>query len=355
VASRHRTVDGLRVAIVNNQAPFVRGGAELLAEALASQLVEHGHAAEVIRLPFQWSSPDRIARHMLAARLIQIENADHVIALKFPAYYVEHDRKVLWLLHQFRQAYDMFGSQFHILPETPEGAALREMVQRWDDVHLRRARAIYTNSEVTSRRLKHFNGIDSTVLYPPLWDEEAYRCEEYGDFIFAGGRISGAKRQSLLVEAMTHTRTPVRLVVAGLPDEDADAKSLEALVDRHGLRARVILMARWIDEGEKCDLFSRALACAYIPYDEDSYGYVTLESFTSRKAVVTTDDAGGVLTLVADGETGLVVPPDAKALGAAFDALYRDRATAQRLGERANERMRELGIAWDTVIDRLLQ
>jgi glycosyltransferase involved in cell wall biosynthesis len=112
---------------------------------------------------------------------------------------------------------------------------------------------------------------------------------------------------------------------------------------------------RWIDEGEKRDLFARALACAYIPYDEDSYGYVTLESFTSRKAVVTTADAGGVLRLVEDGETGLVVPPDAEALGGAFDTLYRDRASAKRLGERARERMLELGISWDTVIERLLQ
>jgi glycosyltransferase involved in cell wall biosynthesis len=298
--------------------------------------------------------PHRILEHMLAARLVRIANADRVVALKFPAYYVEHDRKVLWLLHQFRQAYDLYGSAYHLLPDTPEGRAIREMVQTWDDLHLCRARAIYTNSEVTSERLLRFNGIESEVLYPPLWDSEGYRSDDYGDYIFAAGRVGGSKRQDLLIEAMAHVQTDVRLVVAGPPESDDDLRRLQELADRPETRGRVTLLARWISDREKQDLFAGALACAYVPYDEDSYGYVTLESCQSRKTTVTCDDSGGVLRLVIDGETGHVTPPNPRALADAFDRLRSDICRARELGENAYALMKSLNISWDHVVETLL-
>ena len=39
----------------------------------------------------------------------------------------------------------------------------------------------------------------------------------------------------------------------------------------------------WISEQEKADLMANCYAALYIPYDEDSYGYVTLEAFHSAK------------------------------------------------------------------------
>jgi glycosyltransferase involved in cell wall biosynthesis len=291
---------------------------------------------------------------MLAARLVRIADADRVIALKFPAYYVEHDRKVLWLLHQFRQAYDLYGTGYHVLPDTPEGRAIRAMVQAWDDRYLPHARAIYTNSEITSDRLRRFNGLESTVLYPPLWNPESYRCDRYGDYVFAPGRLSGAKRQELLIAAMEHVRTDVALVVAGPPESEEELRQLERLAGRPGIRDRVTLMPRWISDEEKQDLFANALACAYIPYDEDSYGYVTLEACQCRKPTVTCDDSGGVLSLVADGKTGYVAAPEPRAIAKAFDALRSDTAHARTLGENAFARMAELHISWDHVVRSLL-
>jgi hypothetical protein len=75
----------MKIAIVNNQDPFVRGGAEILAEGLRDKLLHAGHDAELIRLPFRWHPPQRVAEHMLAARLVELGNADRVVALKFPA------------------------------------------------------------------------------------------------------------------------------------------------------------------------------------------------------------------------------------------------------------------------------
>src|SRR4051794_40443654 len=96
--------------ILNNGIPFLQGGAEHLADSLARELVVRGHEAQVVRLPLRWHSPEAIADSMAAAAALQIEGADRVIALKFPAYLVPHENKVVWLLHQFRQAYDLWGT-----------------------------------------------------------------------------------------------------------------------------------------------------------------------------------------------------------------------------------------------------
>ena len=44
------------------------------------------------------------------------------------------------------------------------------------------------------------------VLYPPLLDEEKFVGGDYGDYIFAGGRIGPGKRQHLLIEAIAALR-----------------------------------------------------------------------------------------------------------------------------------------------------
>src|ERR1700741_1594707 len=122
----------MKVAIVNNQAPFVRGGAELLAEWLAEALIERGHDAEIVRIPFSWQPPQRIVDSMLAARLVQLPNVDRVVAFKFPAYYAPHPDKVLWLLHQFRQAHELWGTPLQDLPSTGEGHRIRDAVRSAD-------------------------------------------------------------------------------------------------------------------------------------------------------------------------------------------------------------------------------
>src|SRR5690242_6786284 len=185
----------MRVAVVNNWAPFLRGGAEFLADALVSKLQTYGHEAVLVRLPFRWDSPEKIAEHILASRCLRLHNVDRVIALKFPAYFIPHDNKVVWLLHQFRQAYDLWGTGLQDLPDSSVGRRIREIVIQSDNAYLPECRAIYTNSHITGERLRKFNNLDSTVLYPPLSDPDRFRTEGYGDFIFVPGRITAAKRQ----------------------------------------------------------------------------------------------------------------------------------------------------------------
>ena len=97
-----------------------------------------------------------------------------------------------------------------------------------------------------------------------------------------------------------------------------------------------------------------ALACAYVPFDEDSYGYPTIEAAHARRCTITVADSGGVPEFVTDGVTGLLTEPEPVALAEAFDRLWSDRGLAERLGGGAEARLAALGINWDSVIQKLL-
>jgi glycosyltransferase involved in cell wall biosynthesis len=342
----------VRIAIVSNQAPFIRGGAELLAEWLADRFRREDHDAEVIRIPFAWNPAERVVDSMLAARLIRIPNADRVVALKFPAYLVPHDDKVLWLLHQFRQVYDLWGTPYQDIPNTPTGHRVRDAVVAADNHHLREVRQIFTNSTIVGERLHSHNGIASTVLYPPLAEPHAYRCDGYGDYVFYPSRINAAKRQVLAVRAMAKVKGAGRLVIAGPPDSDAALAEVREEIAAGHLERRVTLLPGWMDEAEKRELIARARAIVYIPVGEDSYGYVSLEAFESRKPVLTLADCGGVLELVVDEVNGIVAY-STELLGQAIQRVLDDEATARRMGEAGHECLREMNISWDHVISSL--
>jgi len=343
----------MKIVVVNNCVPFLQGGAEHLADALTQKLREYGHDALLIRIPFQWEPASSIVEGMLACRLMRLPNVDKVIALKFPAYYVPHENKVLWLLHQFRQVYDLWGSEYHSLPVTQEGLQIRDAVVRMDNLYLNQVQKIYTNSQITSRRLKTYNRIDSEVLFPPLFEFGHFTCGEYGDYIFYPSRITRSKRQYMVVESMKYVQSGVRLVIAGKEEEAAELERIDKLIRENGLHGRVTILSRFISEQEKAALYSSALGCAYVPYDEDSYGYVTLEAFYSRRPVISCLDSGGTDVLVKDGLTGYVVPPEPKAIASAMDQLYHDRRNARIMGEAGYELVSTLNINWNNVVDRL--
>ena len=343
----------MRVAVLNNAVPFVRGGAEFLAEWLTERLRQFGHTATLIRIPFGWDPPERILDSMLACKMLSLKNCDRVIALKFPVYLVEHDNKVLWLLHQFRQAYDLWVTPLKFLPDDSRGGDIRDTIHCADNDSLRKARRIYTNSRVTSDRLQRFNGLGSEVLFPPLQNPEQYRCEQFGDYIFCPSRMNDAKRQHLLVESMAFTRSAARLVIAGRPEDPTYLNRIQECIDRHDIRYKVEVLPDFISDEHKAELFSRALGCAYIPYDEDSYGYVTMEAFQSRKPVITCSDSGGIDILVRDGHTGRIVGPDPREIAAAIDHLYESRGHARDMGEAGYKLMQDMGITWENVIGRL--
>lgn len=345
----------MKIAVLNNSVPFLRGGAEDLADALVREFEARGHDAELVKVPLRWASPLQVAESMVAAASLRIPQADLVVALKFPAYLVPHPRKVIWLLHQFRQVYDLWGTDLQDIPSDRQGQRLRAAIREADMQAFSESRSIFCNSTVTANRLRDYNGVGSTVLLPPHREAGSFRPGPYGDYVLAIGRVNEAKRQHLLVEAMAHAPAGVRLVVAGSPETDGDVRKIHDLIDKHGLADRVQLVARYISDEEKVSLLAGARAVAYVPVDEDSYGYVTAEAMMSAKPVITCSDSGGVLELVRDGVTGWIAPPSPEELGLVISECAADPERCASLGALARQAVDDLDLSWDRTIDRLLQ
>ena len=95
--------------------PFVRGGAELLVRQLVDQLRARGFETDRVSLPFKWYPKDEILAHAAAWRMLDLTESngrpvDLVIGTKFPSYFARHPRKVSWLVHQHRAAYELAGT-----------------------------------------------------------------------------------------------------------------------------------------------------------------------------------------------------------------------------------------------------
>jgi glycosyltransferase involved in cell wall biosynthesis len=340
----------MRVAVCHPQVPFERGGAELLSETLVEQLRARGHEVDLVTVPFKWYPPTRVLTNALAWRLVDLEEAqgrkiDALIATKFPSYAVRHPNKVVWLVHQFRQAYDLDRTDLGEFGEAPFDRALRRSIHRLDERTLGEARRLFAISRNVADRLKRFNGLDADVLTPPPQRLD-YRFGEYGDFVLSVGRLDRAKRVDLLVRA-TAGADGLRVVVAG---DGPDRSRLEELARTEHVDGRITFAGR-VGDDELADLYARCLAVYYAPLDED-FGYVPFEAFLSQKPVITTRDAGGPLEVVEDGVTGIVCEPNPTAIAQGCAWLARNHEAARDrglVGKQLAERL-----TWDSVVDSLL-
>jgi len=344
----------MKIAVLNNMAPFVHGGAEELANHLVERLLRRGHDAELIRIPFRWEPFTVLPKQMAIATALKLDAAERVIALKFPAYLVPHEDKTLWLLHQFRQAYDLRDSAYSTIPDSPEGRTVVDAIQREDNRAFLGSRHIFTNSATTKARLADFNGFDAQVLHPPLNDPELFHDEEAEDYLFAGGRVNAMKRQELLVRALALTPNDVRLVIAGPAEDESTAEGLGRLADELGVSERLTLDLRFSTREEIARWVNRSRACIYIPFEEDSLGYVAMEAAEASKAVITTTDSGGILGLVGEGYSGWIAEPTAESLAAAMTDAFRHPLRSRERGMNMHLHWEAHGATWDKTVDRLL-
>jgi glycosyltransferase involved in cell wall biosynthesis len=342
----------MTVLVCEAQVPFVQGGAEAHVRELVHQLRAHGHDAELVSVPFKWYPKSEILTHAAAWRMLDLSESngrriDLVIATKFPTYFVRHPRKVAWLIHQHRAAYELAGTPFSDFAHTEEDVALRARIVALDRAMLGECRRLFTNSANTAARVKRFNGLSAEPLYHPPRLAARLHPGEAGSYVLSIGRLESVKRVDLAVRALAHAPRDVTLTVAGTGTQRAP---LETLVRSLGLDGRVRFLGEVTDD-DIVDLYAHALGVIYPPYDED-YGYVTIEAFLARKPVVTTVDAGGPNEFVVDGVNGWVCPAEPAALGDAIGRLHADRARAVAQGQAGYDRART--ITWDGVIDRLV-
>ena len=235
----------MRIAVCAPQVPFVRGGAEIMADTLVAELRARGHEAELVTIPFKWYPGTRVLDQAFLWRLLDLTESDGrpidlVIATKFPSYVVRHPNKRVWVLHQFRQAYELDRTDLGQFSEEPRDRALRRSVQNLDRIALGEAKRLFATSRNVADRIERSTGLAAEVLpHPP--QELPYRNDGYGDFVLSVGRLDRAKRNDLLLEAAA-LDPGLRVVIAG---DGPDRERLEALArEARPERARRVRRAR---------------------------------------------------------------------------------------------------------------
>jgi glycosyltransferase involved in cell wall biosynthesis len=345
----------MRILVVNTHVPFIYGGAEYLSNNLVENLKRHGYKVEEVKIPFKWYPPEKILDHILAVRLLDLtescgESVDLVIGLKFPAYFVKHNNKVLWVLHQYRQAYELWGTEFADL-KGREGIAVRKTIIKADNTYIPEAKKIFTISQNVSNRFKKFNNIDSEPLYHPPPNYEKLYSNNYENYIFYPSRLNPMKRQHLAIEAIRHAKSNIKLIIAGGADSESYKKKLIGLIDKYNLQKKVDLLGI-ITEEKKLELYVNALAVLFIPYDED-YGYVTLEAYYSKKAVITCNDSGGPTEFVKHKQTGLICNPEPDSVAEAIDHIAGKKDRTIKYGREGYDFIVGLDLSWDKVVEVL--
>ncbi len=164
--------------------------------------------------------------------------------------------------------------------------------------------------------------------------EEALRAELGGSagtpLVLTAARLDRQKGHDVLFRAAAAV-PEARFVLAG----DGPLRGeLEAEAARLGLGERVLFLGRREDVPRllaACDVFA-------LPSLYEGSSLAVLEAMAARRAVVSSA-IGGTAELVADGESGLLVPAgDGEALAAALRAVLGDSALRERLARSGRER-----------------
>jgi glycosyltransferase involved in cell wall biosynthesis len=333
---------------------MAEGGHMVIARELTRALCAAGHEAQIIVTPqnaFGHQASAYLATWLTDVSSTEGKPIDQVISLRYPSYAIRHRRHVCWLNHTMREYYDLWDSFSATLSAK---AKLKERVRKTfihaaDRYLLTRLSRLFVQSKTVQQRMAAWQSVNSTVLYPPA-PHRAYRCDGYGGPFLFVSRLNRLKRADLLIRALaTPAANPIHLEISG---EGEERPALERLAADLGLSRRVTFTGR-LSEEQLVEALATCRAVCFPPFQED-YGFVTVEAFASRKAVITCRDSGGPAELVKDGVNGVVCEPTPEALGRAMRRLHDDRALAERMGTAAFEAGAKLTWA-ETVRQLVLQ
>ena len=170
-----------------------------------------------------------------------------------------------------------------------------------------------------------------------------------GEYFLFLGRLKSRKGIDVLLEAMAQAGPAgLPLVVAGAGEE---RDRLQEQCRRLNLQERVYFIGH-SDYPDKAAWLQNAF-CTIVPSRTwESFGLVVLESYAAGTPVIATD-LPGLVDLVQEGETGLIVPPEAPAaLADAIKRLSADPAWARRMGQQARCVAQDHG--WEAIARRHL-
>jgi starch synthase len=205
-----------------------------------------------------------------------------------------------------------------------------------------RADILSAYPEISPERVRVIrNGIDTGEYRPDPGTDvlERYGVDRTRPYVIFVGRITRQKGVPVLLRAASGLIPEAQLVLlAGAADTPEQLAEVTELVD--GLRATrsgVLWIPEMLPKPEVIQLLTHATVFA-IPSVYEPLGIVNLEAMACGTAVVGSR-TGGIPEVVADGETGLLVPPGEPApLADALNVLLRDPGRARAMGEAGRKR-----------------
>lgn len=332
--------------------------------------------------PANLANHDEYFMHMALVERTQQLNLRHfdaVLTTQPPTYLVRHSHKVALFYHQPRQFYDLavpFMASGFVDPVVHRAAC--RAVRTLEREAVRDVRFWLAGSAEVAARLERYWSIPPHLIAihraPPTSVPDAAPWHRPDGPIVCVGRQEWPKRTELLVQAMhlLETKRTAHLVGGGSRLEYVQSFDSELHHDPERARApfddkvwlnRGIFTKSWkpyggppsgriVFEGDvsnerRDQLYDEAVAVVAPAYKED-YGLTALEAMIRAKPVIVCRDGGGLTEMVIDGETGLVVDPNAHALARAIDRLVRDPARASQLGEAARRAV--MGVTMDQAV-----
>ena len=233
----------------------------------------------------------------------------------------------------------VWGSDVYDFPY--ESAIKRHLLQS----NLKKADLLLSTSHCMARQTEQFAPDREIIVTPFGVDIDAFSPGLKTEGPLTVGFVKGVSEKygiRYLIEAFAEVvrrlpETDIRLFVYGDGDQMAD---MQELVRRQGLTDRVTFFGRIPHEAVPDALRTMDIFC--VPSTLESFGVAAVEAMACGIPCVTSD-AAGLSEVMADGETGYIVPrKDPEALAEKIILLAGNPELRQRLGRQGRRRVEEL-------------
>lgn len=179
--------------------------------------------------------------------------------------------------------------------------AARFVVEKYRDAYfnaVKRMDLVLCNSEHVRRRLAGWD-VPAQVLYPPI-NLQRFNWISQGGYFLSVARVEPNKRIDRIVRAFLKMPDKKLVVASG-------GRSLQE-VRNIASAASNITFTDWVDDGQLATLVGNAIACIYIPRDED-FGMSVVEAMAAGKPVIGVSE-GGLKESIIHEQTGLLISAD---------------------------------------------
>lgn len=215
------------------------------------------------------------------------------------------------------------------------------------------------------------NGIDPKE-FRPRFDEgvlQSYGVDPNTPYLLFVGRITRQKGILHLVNTIRYLQPGVQVVLcAGAPDTQDIEREMAEMVEKARARGqhKIVWIAKMVPKDDLITLYSHATLFV-CPSVYEPFGIINLEAMACETPVVASA-VGGIPEVVVDGETGTLVPFEARGgvdfeplhpesfardLAAAVNALLEDPERLEAMAKRSRERV-ERTFSWASVAKETL-